>query len=152
MTRTQSAFLRLKIKSDACYAIENHVTARTIYGIRNSREQNTWNKPQHAKFRYLAYSILPLRYPTRSLRTAEQDSSIPQSTIHQILRQKIRMFPYKTQSVQELRSADYVPWLEFAPTVMLNLRSEANFLNRTIFPGECVFHMSGKVNTQNGLI
>ena len=88
-------------------------------------------------------------HPRRSIRRAERDLSIPRSTIHVILRRRIRMFPYKLRIVQQLEARDYVARRAFAAWCLENLESDENFMSRIIFSDECVFHVSGKVNKHN---
>lgn len=90
-----------------------------------------------------------VRYPSRSLRRAEQDLNIPRSSIHDILRNRLHMFPYKLQVVQQLEDRDYTARIEFAQWCLQNIQGDASFLNRVIYSDECVFHVDGKVNKHN---
>lgn len=90
-----------------------------------------------------------VRYPSRSLRRAEQDLNIPRSSIHDILRNRLHMFPYKLQVVQQLEDGDYTARIEFAQWCLQNIQGDSSFLNRVIYSDECVFHVDGKVNKHN---
>lgn len=89
------------------------------------------------------------RNPRRSLRTAERDLTISRSSIQRILRNRLHMFPYKIQIVQQLEDRDYAARTWFVNWCRQNIQSDCSFLNRIIFSDECVFHVDGKVNKHN---
>ena len=91
-------------------------------------------------------------HPRRSIRRAERDLSIPRSTIHVILRRRIRVSPYELRILQELEARDYVARRAFAARCLQNLKSDEKFMSRIIFSDECLFHVSRKVRKHNDQI
>lgn len=89
------------------------------------------------------------RHPSNSIRSAERDLAIPRSSIHRILHNRLHMFPYKIQMLQELEDRDPAARTWFANWCMENIQSDRSFLHRIIFSDECVFHVDGKVNKHN---
>ena len=59
--------------------------------------------------------------PRRSIRRAERDLSIPRSTIHVILRRRIRMSPHTLRIVRKLEARDYVARRVLAVWCLKNL-------------------------------
>lgn len=89
------------------------------------------------------------RHPRSSIRSAERNLAIPRSSIHKILHERLHMFPYKINILQELQDQDPAARTWFANWCMENIQSDSSFLNRIIFSDECVFHVDGKVNKHN---
>ena len=52
--------------------------------------------------------------PQLSTRNAERELGVPRSTIRDVLRKKLKMFPYKITFLQELLPRDYVDRLNLA--------------------------------------
>ncbi|XP_046668647.1 uncharacterized protein LOC124359719 [Homalodisca vitripennis] len=83
--------------------------------------------------------------PHRSVRKHAAALNIPRTSIQRILKQDLKLHPYKIQLVQALKETDYPLRLNYANKM---LRSFRNF-NKIIFSDEAHFHVDGYVNKQN---
>lgn len=89
------------------------------------------------------------RSPRQSVRRAARELQLPRSTVHDVLRKRLHMFPYKIQMVQQLQPDDGRKRMEFAMDVLERLDDNPDFLSQVIFSDEATFHTSGKVNRYN---
>lgn len=62
-----------------------------------------------------------VRRPSKSLRRAEQNFNISWSSIYDIVRNRMHMFPYKTRALEHLKDHDYTACIEFAQWCLLNI-------------------------------
>lgn len=83
-----------------------------------------------------------------STRRISEETSIPHSSVHRILRKKLRLFPYKFTMLQELKSTDPPLRLHFAKWLLDN----QDKLNNILWSDECHFYMNGAINTKNCVI
>jgi transposase len=90
-----------------------------------------------------------LRSPRKSTRIASRELQIPRSTMHDVLRKRLKFYPYKLQILQHITENDKVVRKEFAMTMLDKVDEENDFLTRIMFSDEATFHVSGKVNKQN---
>ena len=90
--------------------------------------------------------------PRLSLRVAERELQIPRSTIDDVLRRKLKMFPYKISFLQQLLPNDYAERLQWAQHCRRELRIDSQYLSRIVFSDECLFHANGVVNNHNARI
>lgn len=72
--------------------------------------------------------------------------TVPSSSVHDLLRNRLRMFRYKLQVVQQLEARDYTARIRFASWCSQNFQADASFLDRVICSGERMFHVHGKVS------
>lgn len=61
------------------------------------------------------------QYTRRYLRTAEQELTIPLSSIHDILQNRLLTFPYKLHVVQHFEDGDYEARIEFVEWCLQNI-------------------------------
>ncbi|GBL93807.1 hypothetical protein AVEN_153584-1 [Araneus ventricosus] len=90
-----------------------------------------------------------VRGPRTSIRKAASELSMTQSTIHNVLHRKPRLYAYKIQIVQKLQPIDGPQHAAFAVEMLSRIENEHNFLNSIIFSDEATFHVSNKVNKHN---
>ena len=73
--------------------------------------------------------------PRLSTRNAEREIRISRSTIRDILRKKLKMFPHKISSLQELIPRDYVDRINWALRCRREIRRDYQYLSRIVFFG-----------------
>ena len=88
------------------------------------------------------------RSPRKSIRGASTQFQIPRSTIHKVLHRNLRLYAYKVQLLQALKSEDKLRRKEFAVTMPDRLDSDPGFLKRICFSDDSMFHVSGLLNRQ----
>lgn len=93
-----------------------------------------------------------LQYQSRSLRGAEQYLYVPQSSIHDSLRSRLQMFPYKLQVVEFLEKRDDTSRNGFLQWCLHNIQVNSSFLNRVIYSDWYVVNVDGRVNKHNAKI
>lgn len=87
--------------------------------------------------------------PSVSIRRASQALDIGRSSLHRILKTKLKLYPYKIQVFQELTDYDMERRLEFARR-MIDLILEKSIKTKRIwFSDEAHFWLTGYVNKQN---
>lgn len=89
-----------------------------------------------------------LRNPRKSVRKIAASTGIKKSTVHMILRKKLKLHPYKMQIVQKLDENDYVLRERYARTALERFRTPRT-LGNVLFSDEAHFHIEGYVNKQN---
>lgn len=82
--------------------------------------------------------------PRQSLRHAARHLDLNVSSIHKVLRKKLRLFPYKLQRVQALEANDFNVRVEFARHVLTRQLTEV-----IAFSDEATFFQSGCINRHN---
>jgi len=87
--------------------------------------------------------------PKKSLRRASQQLGLSKDTIHRILRNFLKLYPYKIQIDQPLKGSDKLRRLEFAREFSAFLKDNPAVLNSIWFSDEAHFHLCGYVNKQN---
>ena len=90
--------------------------------------------------------------PRLSTRNAERALQIPRSTIRDVLKKKLKMFPYKISFLQQLLPNDYRQRLQWAKHCRREIRIDPNYLSQIFFSDECIFHTNGVVNKHNARI
>lgn len=89
------------------------------------------------------------RYPSSSLRRAEQELGIARSSIQDVLRNRLHMFPYKPHIVEQLADQDYTCRNDFANRCLQIIQSGDSILNHIFYSNEYVSHVDRKVNKYN---
>ena len=84
-------------------------------------------------------------YSTTSIRQISASSSIPTSSVHRILKQNLKMWPYKISLVQELKAGDPEKRLLFREWLLNNESDLPNIL----WSDECNFYLNGNLNRHN---
>ncbi|PNF26251.1 hypothetical protein B7P43_G02649 [Cryptotermes secundus] len=85
------------------------------------------------------------RSPKKSTTHASVELQVPQKTVRNILRIRLRMFPYRLQLLQNLTENDKI--LRHSFCMFIQQRNEAS--NDFFFGDESTFHISGTVNKHN---
>ena len=93
--------------------------------------------------------VVYTRSPRKSIRQAFTQLQIPRSTIHKVLRRKLRLYAYKVHLLQALKPEDKQRRKEFAVTMLDRLDSDPGFLKRVCFGDESTFQVSGLLNRHN---
>lgn len=87
--------------------------------------------------------------PSKSIRKLAQEAGTSHTTIRQILREDLNLYPYKITMHQTLNECDKGQRLAFSRWLKEKTDADPDFLNRIIFSDEAHFHLNGAVNTQN---
>ncbi len=87
--------------------------------------------------------------PTISLRVAAAQTRVCSSTVRNVVRKELKLYPYKLQMSTALTEHHKTSRFNFAQNCRTELRNDAGYLERIIFSDECKFSLSGKVNKQN---
>lgn len=83
-----------------------------------------------------------------STRRISRATNIPHTSVYHILRDKLRLYPYKFSMLQELKSTDAPLRLHFANWLLEN----SEMLDTIMWTDECHFYMNGAINTKNCVI
>lgn len=89
------------------------------------------------------------RSPQKSVRQAARELRMKRSTVHKVLHQRLRLYAYKVQVVQEIKPDDRPKREEFACVMLDRIAADETFLSRVMFTDEATFHVSGAVNRHN---
>lgn len=87
--------------------------------------------------------------PEMSIRRASYELGIPKSSVQRILRKKVKLYPYKIQTFQELTDYDMERRLEFAREVINRILNKSIDTKKIWFSDEAHFWLTGYVNKQN---
>lgn len=87
--------------------------------------------------------------PSVSIRHRAQQLAICYSTLRNILRKDLRLYPYKIQLVQELKRLDYRKRLDFVEWAQDKITRDPAFAGKIFFSDEAHFWLCGFVNKQN---
>ncbi len=90
--------------------------------------------------------------PRLSTRNTERALQIPLSTIRDVLKKVLKMFPYEISFLQQLFPNDYRQRLQWAQNCRREIRNDPNYLTRIVFSDECFFYTNGVVNKYNARI
>lgn len=89
-----------------------------------------------------------LENPRMSLRARSAALGIARSTLHDIMKKKLKFHPYKIQITQKLHENDYQARLTYAERMLTTFSTETRLQN-VFFSDEAHFHLGGYVNKQN---
>ena len=92
-----------------------------------------------------AYSTNPRKSTTQGSRELE----IPQPTVWRVLRNRLKLKPYKLRLVQALSDDDKRYRAQFCEWMMEMVEEDESFISRLVFSDEATFHLSGTVNRHN---
>jgi hypothetical protein len=81
-----------------------------------------------------------------SVRHIADISGVPKSSVHAILRQKLRLYPYHLSFVQALTPDDAATRLKFASSF---LETDLPHLMDILWTDEAYFHLDGEINNHN---
>ena len=87
--------------------------------------------------------------PATSVRRASQALGIPRSSLHRIIKAKLKLYPYKIQIFQELADFDMERRHEFAMHMIDMILNRSIETKRIWFSDEAHFWLTGHVNKQN---
>lgn len=85
--------------------------------------------------------------PKKSLTRLSQQAEVPRSTCHRILKNKLKMHPYKITVVQELLPRDFEARMNYC--YWFQNTFDDRLLDFTFYSDEAWFHLSGYINSQN---
>jgi len=89
-----------------------------------------------------------IRSPRKSTVRGSTELGIPQPGVWCILRNRLKLKPYRLMLLQNLQLDDHLRRMTFC-TELQALMEEDDFFERLIFSDECTFHLCGKVNKHN---
>ena len=84
-------------------------------------------------------------YQATSVRRISAACSVPSTFVHRILRQELRMWPYKISLQQHLEDADVDKRLQFSQWI----RENAAYVPNILWSDECNFSLDGTINRHN---
>lgn len=123
---------------------------REEYETRGSHDHRGGNgRPNISEERKNDVRDLVKSNPRISLRQLTAQTGVPTTTVWRILRNELRLFPYKLQMGVELSDNDKQNRISFAQYCRAQLRENPGYLKRIVFSDECHFSLSGHVNSQN---
>lgn len=89
-----------------------------------------------------------MQNPRMSLRARSSALGIARSTLHEIIKKKLKFHPYKIQIIQKLNENDYQTRLTYAERMLATFSTDTRLRN-IFFSDEAHFHLGGYVNKQN---
>ena len=87
--------------------------------------------------------------PQMSIRVRARKLHLSRSNMHRILRDDLRLHPYRPRLLQELSEEDFAHRMTFCEEMVELLENDANLLDRFVFTDEAHFHLCGNVNRHN---
>jgi hypothetical protein len=90
-----------------------------------------------------------LENPRLSTRRLAQVVQVSHSTAYRAVRHELKMHPYKTTQVHQLKPADHQARVNFCEWLSELLQHDDNFMDYCFFSDEAWFHLNGYVNSQN---
>lgn len=87
--------------------------------------------------------------PTKSIRTGSHELGLHSTTIHSIMRKRLRLYEYKMQLIQKLQPNDKPCRPVFAIEMLDHIDNQPTYLSWICFTDESMCHVSGKVNKHN---
>ena len=88
------------------------------------------------------------RTPRLSIRRLSVKTGLNQTRVHRILRQQLRLYPYKLHLTQRLHRGDKAKRLRFCRWI-LGKWGSPSFRPSLLFSDEAHFYLNGQVNKQN---
>lgn len=89
-----------------------------------------------------------LQNPRKSVRKIAASTGVKKTSVHKIIRKKLKFYPYKLQIIQQLKEDDYIKRLNYARVVLERFSTPTRLCN-IFFSDEAHFHIGGYVNKQN---
>ena len=89
------------------------------------------------------------RDPRTSIRGVGMALSLSRSTVHRFLRNALSWYPYKLQTLQNLKAGDAQKRLDFAEHVRSHPQGAEEYLAKIVFQDECTYRLNRYVNKQN---
>ncbi|GFS55603.1 uncharacterized protein TNCV_131371 [Trichonephila clavipes] len=86
---------------------------------------------------------------TSSAREADRRLGLPPSSVHNILRQILQLYPYKLQSCNELLPADTAQREAFAKWAFSKMEQDPTWVFNILWTDEALFSLHGDVNNHN---
>ncbi len=84
-----------------------------------------------------------------SVRDIERTTGIKRQSVHNILTQELKLFPYEVQIGQKLTPNSMTLRKFFCENMLKKIESDPEFLNNIWFTDERCFNLNGYVNKQN---
>ena len=86
--------------------------------------------------------------PKKSLRKISSETGIAYASVHAIVRQDLKLFPYKATLLHGLKEEDHPKCVDYC-SWFVERETARDFEHGLIFSGEAAFYLSGGVNRQN---
>jgi hypothetical protein len=87
--------------------------------------------------------------PAKSMRRLSAAVNLSEPSCRRIVKDILRMFPYKISILQEIKPGDYEKRVKLSEWMLAKLDYDESFLDHTFFSDEAHFHLCGYVNQQN---
>ena len=85
--------------------------------------------------------------PNTSVRQAAQSVPVSKSSVHRIVKNYLKLYPYKIQLVQAIKPGDYEKREQFARTLLINVEQDSANLNRIFSLISFFLHFRGCQST-----
>ena len=87
--------------------------------------------------------------PKCSIRQASQVLGYKKSSVHNIVKHELKLYPYKISVHHALKETDKTLRVNFAETILDRIALDEDYLSRICFSDEATFHVSGTVHRHN---
>ena len=89
------------------------------------------------------------RSPTTSVRSCARRLGVRKSTVHRVLRYRLKFRGNKPQLLHEILPTDYSKRFNFGVEMLHQIDTDPLFLNKIVLSDEATFHVSGRVHKHN---
>lgn len=90
-----------------------------------------------------------IRSPKKSIVRRSLQLNVPKSTLHDVVRKRLRLRAYKIQLRHQIKPVDRPKRTDFTSFMLNEIDDNPNFIKRVLFSDEATFHTSGVVNRHN---
>ena len=90
-----------------------------------------------------------IRSPKKSIARRSLQLNIPKSTLHDVIRRRLRLRAYKIQLRHQIKPADRPTRTDFASFMLNAIDDNPTLLKRVLFSDKATFHINGVVNRHN---
>ena len=87
--------------------------------------------------------------PKCSIRQAAQVLGYKKSSVHNIVKHELKLYPYNISVHHALKETDKTLRVNFAETILDRIALDEDYLSRICFSDEATFHVSGTVHRHN---
>lgn len=85
------------------------------------------------------------KQPSTSIRKLSSETSTPASTVHNIMRRQLKLWPYKCRMIHALQSGDFEKRIEFSKWLL----HYKEIIENVLWSDESYFSLDGVINRQN---
>jgi hypothetical protein len=90
-----------------------------------------------------------IRSPKKSVRKCVRELGLPKTTVHRVLKKRLRFTGYKLQLLHTIRPGDNHKRYDFALDILNEIDNDEQSLRRVMFSDEATFHVSGHDHLHN---